>query len=910
MVARLRGKNPVPVYGENTKQFTIAWHYGGRFFVKPNNVKYEHGKVEYMDYVEVDDLKKLTVDVVDMFMRYLGYKLPVGVLYKREMMSLLNGLVRIKNMEDVRIMLEGVNRSRLLEVYLVPPAQTFALPWESPIRKWKTNVVIEEIVEPISIRVPESQPRSGEEPPIDQQSEDAYVPQSEDQEWAGVNWEELIDGVCRGQWDEDFIDSFVHRSGQADLSPDSEEGGNVSGRPEHSDHSGASEHDNLMDSDYETNEGNDHESQPTNAAASHVNVDMSGLGDLHDEPVEAHDTDYGESDELESLGSDGESRSAKRSREAEFNTNVDMNNPQFTTGLVFETKRILIDAVKEYSVINNKALKWKRNDKQRFRAVCKHSGCPFVLYARVMRDKTSWEIRTLNDDHTCPSTFNNKRVSSTYMARKYASAFRSDPDIRLHGFRDTVKQDCNVDISKWTFYRTKKKCFNLIRGSILDQYRLLYDYCEQLKSTNAGSTVVLERNEQEFKRLYVCLAACKVGFLGGCRKVIELDGCFLKSEYGGQLLSAVGIDGNNAMFPIAYAVVDTENGENWTWFLSLLGSDLQIGNPFQWTFISDKQKGLMQAVRTLFEESEHRTCVRHLYNNFKLNHKGMVLKHTLWNAARATNVLMWQKEMEVLKELNSEAFEWLNTKPAHQWSMSHFREAQKCDILLNNLCEAFNSSIVNAREKPILAMLEQIRFNLMIRMVNKKEEPAKWKSDVGPRIEKIIEKHRKSLRYLHATYSGDKRFEVRNIHSGHINAVDLVAKTCSCRSWQLSGVPCGHVICSLESRGMSSDLMMYVSDCYKKDAYLRTYSPSICPMTSPELWPNPGQHPLAPPPIKKMPGRPKKARRREPDEVQSSSSKVRRTGMKMRCRKCGKEGHNKRSCKQPQGGEGSDNADV
>ncbi|KAL2541744.1 Uncharacterized protein Adt_02722 [Abeliophyllum distichum] len=83
----------------------------------------------------------------------------------------------------------------------------------------------------------------------------------------------------------------------------------------------------------------------------------------------------------------------------------------------------------------------------------------------------------------------------------------------------------------------------------------------------------------------------------------------------------------------------------------------------------------------------------------------------------------------------------------------------------------------------------------------------------GPRIVKIIEKNRKSLRYLHATYSGDKRFEVRYIHSGHINAVDLVAKTCSCRSWQLSGVPCGHVICSLESRGMSSDLMLYVSDC-------------------------------------------------------------------------------------------------
>ncbi|KAL2456702.1 Uncharacterized protein Fot_56730 [Forsythia ovata] len=256
MVARLRGKirrqcmlNPrygiqkflFALHGsalhsnsrENTKQFTIAWHYGGRFFVKPNNLKYEHGKVEYMDFVEVDDFKKLTVYVVG---------------------SVLGS-----------------------------PARTFVLSWESPTVKWKTNVVIEEIVEPESIRVPESQPLSGEEPPIDEESEDAYVPQSEEQEWDGVNWEELIDGVCSGQWDEELIDSFVHRSGQEELRPDCEDQGNVSGRPEHSDHIGASENVNLVDSDYESNEENKHESQLT--AASPVNIDMSGSINLEDNPL-------------------------------------------------------------------------------------------------------------------------------------------------------------------------------------------------------------------------------------------------------------------------------------------------------------------------------------------------------------------------------------------------------------------------------------------------------------------------------------------------------------------------------------------------------------------------------------------------------------------------------------------------
>ncbi|KAL2502821.1 hypothetical protein Fot_36763 [Forsythia ovata] len=138
-----------------------------------------------MDFVEVDDFKKLTVDRVGRFMMYLGYKLLVGVLYMSERMSLLNGLVRIKNMEDdVKIMLDGIGSSKLLEVYLVLPARTSILSWESRIVKWKTNVVIEEILEPGGIREPdlekitqyESQSLSGEEPPIDEESQDAYVP--------------------------------------------------------------------------------------------------------------------------------------------------------------------------------------------------------------------------------------------------------------------------------------------------------------------------------------------------------------------------------------------------------------------------------------------------------------------------------------------------------------------------------------------------------------------------------------------------------------------------------------------------------------------------------------------------------------------------------------------------------------
>ena len=93
-----------------------------------------------------------------------------------------------------------------------------------------------------------------------------------------------------------------------------------------------------------------------------------------------------------------------------------------------------------------------------------------------------------------------------------------------------------------------------------------------------------------FKRINVCLDVCKSTFATTCRPLIGLDGCFLKGEYGGQLLSTVGKDGNNQMFPIAYAVVESKNYLSWKWFIDLLIVDLDGIREGCWAFISDQQK--------------------------------------------------------------------------------------------------------------------------------------------------------------------------------------------------------------------------------------------------------------------------------------------------------------------------------
>ncbi|KAK8668781.1 hypothetical protein V6N13_106227 [Hibiscus sabdariffa] len=102
----------------------------------------------------------------------------------------------------------------------------------------------------------------------------------------------------------------------------------------------------------------------------------------------------------------------------------------------------------------------------------------------------------------------------------------------------------------------------------------------------------------------------------------------LEGHYGGHLLASVGMDADDCFYSIAFAIVEVEIESSWCRFMEILKIDLDLNNSHHITFMTDKQKRLMESVLELFPYAEHRICVRHLYNNFKLNseHKRKALK--------------------------------------------------------------------------------------------------------------------------------------------------------------------------------------------------------------------------------------------------------------------------------------------
>ncbi|KAF7152082.1 hypothetical protein RHSIM_Rhsim01G0182800 [Rhododendron simsii] len=295
-----------------------------------------------------------------------------------------------------------------------------------------------------------------------------------------------------------------------------------------------------------------------------------------------------------------------------------------------------------------------------------------ALYETFVDD----EVEFRGTEHTDPSiykclkSYTNRNVNSSMIAKRYMDDLRINPSMPIKAFKERVRKEIKVDVSKSQLYREKRKAAMLIYGDNIEQYGRLWDYCEELKRSNTCSTVVMdtpldeEIGQPRFNRLYL-FCSMQEWIHTWLQKLIGVDGWHLKGLYVGQLLTVIGVDPNDAMYPIASAIVKKENKDTLMWFFELLRIDVGItpNNEPEFTFINDRQKRLLPALAETFPSVEHIHCCKHLLSNFMKTLKGLSLEEKFWKYAKATHAAQFQHAMEVMNKENPDACKWLEAEP-------------------------------------------------------------------------------------------------------------------------------------------------------------------------------------------------------------------------------------------------------
>lgn len=573
-----------------------------------------------------------------------------------------------------------------------------------------------------------------------------------------------------------------------------------------------------------------------------------------------------------------------------------MDDHSFVVGQEFPDVKAFRNAIKEAAIAQHFELRIIKSDLIRYFAKCATEGCPWRIRAVKLPNAPTFTIRSLEGTHTCGRNAQNghHQASVDWIVSFIEERLRDNINYKPKDILHDIHKQYGITIPYKQAWRAKERGLAAIYGSSEEGYCLLPSYCAQIKKTNPGSIaeVFTTGADHQFQRLFVSFYASIYGFLNGCLPIVGLGAIQLKSKYLGTLLSATSFDADGGLFPLAFGVVDVESDESWMWFLSELHKALEMNseNILQLTFLSNGQKGIVDAVRRKFPNSSHAFCMRHLSECIGKEFKNSRLVHLLWKAAYATTTIGFKQRMAEIEEVSPEAAKWIQQFPPSRWALVYF-EGTRYGHLSSNI-EEFNRWILEARELPIIQVIEVIHSKLMAEFEERRIKSSSWFSVLAPSTEKRMMEAVNRASTYQVLRSDEVEFEVISTERSHI--VNIGTHCCSCRDWQLYGTPCSHAVAALIS--CRKDIYVFTEKCFTIASYRETYVEEIRPIPGKVEWRRADVTPMdddnqvvRPPKSRRPPGRPEKKRICIED--------LNREKHTVHCSRCNQTGHYKTTCK-------------
>ncbi|KAI5076993.1 hypothetical protein GOP47_0009058 [Adiantum capillus-veneris] len=418
------------------------------------------------------------------------------------------------------------------------------------------------------------------------------------------------------------------------------------------------------------------------------------------------------------------------------------------------------------------------------------------------------------------------------LQQRYVEKLQDHPMYRPKELMADLRREVGVSISYKIAWKAKQLALGIIHGDHAKSYGKLQSYCDKLVASNPGTMAHLQKTtEGRFFRMFLAFGACITGFTH-CRDFIGLDGTFLTSKYLGALLTATGIDAMGGLFPIAFGVVDAENEDNWVWFLQNVHDCMASVNAI--TFVSDKQKGLLPAVELVFLGCEHAYCMRHLDANLKKKCNNGEFIRLFWVATYANTMSDYDTAIQGMRVISPATTDYLlTTSPPFHWATTHFK-GKRYGHFTSNIAESLNAWLLEARDKPIISMLDIIRRQLTAWFYARGMEGKKACESLGDRaqfalvanVEKNLREVGNSARQYRILPSSDMVFEI--LTSTKTCVVDVCTRSCSCNKWQTFEIPCANASAAILLK--RECVQWYVHKAYALQAYCNTYSGVISPI--------------------------------------------------------------------------------
>ena len=125
------------------------------------------------------------------------------------------------------------------------------------------------------------------------------------------------------------------------------------------------------------------------------------------------------------------------------------------------------------------------------------------------------------------------------------------------------------------------------------------------------------------------------------------------------------------------------------WFLENVRNAFNIGDGGNGlVFISDREKGIDNALKRLFHNASHAYCVYHIQKNVKVKFNTS-LNGLLFAAAETFDVMSFREIVEKMKALNNEAGTYIEDIDPTKWARAFFQQ-RRFGHVTSNISESMN----------------------------------------------------------------------------------------------------------------------------------------------------------------------------------------------------------------------------